>query len=81
MKTSKIELKVKDIIINCLVVDKKDVTLNANFFSDLEADSLDSVQLMMEFENEFKINIPDDDAENIRTVGEAIAYIKDKLAP
>ena len=68
--------KVKEIIINELGVDPEKVTAEASFVDDLGADSLDTVELVMAFEDEFTIDIPDEDAEQMRTVGEAIAYIQ-----
>ena len=68
--------KVKDIIINELGVDPDKVTPEASFVDDLGADSLDTVELVMAFEEEFTIDIPDEDAEQLRTVGEAVAYIE-----
>ena len=68
--------KVKEIIINELGVDPEKVTNEASFVDDLGADSLDTVELVMAFEEEFTIDIPDEDAEQMRTVGEAIDYIK-----
>ncbi len=68
--------KVKEIIINELGVDPEKVTNEASFVDDLGADSLDTVELVMAFEEEFTIDIPDEDAEQMRTVGEAIAYIE-----
>ena len=68
--------KVKAIIINELGVDPEQVTNDASFVDDLGADSLDTVELVMAFEEEFTIDIPDEDAEQMRTVGEAIAYIE-----
>ena len=68
--------KVKTIIINELGVDPEKVTNDASFVDDLGADSLDTVELVMAFEEEFTIDIPDEDAEQMHTVGEAIAYIQ-----
>ena len=68
--------KVKAIIINELGVDPEKVTNVASFVDDLGADSLDTVELVMAFEEEFTIDIPDEDAEQMHTVGEAIAYIQ-----
>ena len=68
--------KVKEIIINELGVDPEKVTNDASFVDDLGADSLDTVELVMAFEEEFTIDIPDEDAEQMHTVGEAIAYIQ-----
>ncbi len=73
---SEIVEKVKEIIVEKLGVDESEVTNEANFTNDLGADSLDTVELIMEFESAFDIEIPDDEAENISTVGEAIAYIE-----
>ncbi len=73
---SEIANKVKAIIVDKLGVDEKEVTSEASFTNDLGADSLDTVELIMEFEKEFNIAIPDDQAENIGTVGQAIAYIE-----
>ena len=73
---SEIESKVKAIIVDKLGVDVADVKLDASFTNDLGADSLDTVELIMEFEKEFGVNIPDDQAEKISTVGDAIAYIE-----
>ena len=73
---SEIESKVKAIIGDKLGVDEADVKPEASFTNDLGADSLDTVELIMEFEKEFGINIPDDQAEKISTVGDAIAYIE-----
>lgn len=72
---SEIAAKVKAIIVDKLGVDEKEVTEAASFTNDLGADSLDTVELIMEFEKEFNIAIPDDQAEKINTVGEAIKYI------
>jgi len=68
--------KVKQIIITELGVDPEKVTPEASFVDDLGADSLDTVELVMAFEEEFTIDIPDEDAEQMRTVGEAVAYIE-----
>ncbi len=68
--------RVKSIIVDKLGVDENEVTIEASFTNDLGADSLDTVELIMEFEKEFNIAIPDDQAEKIGTVGEAIAYIE-----
>lgn len=73
---SEIATKVKAIIVDKLGVDEKEVTPTASFTNDLGADSLDTVELIMEFEKEFNIAIPDDQAEKISTVGDAIAYIE-----
>ena len=73
---SDIAAKVNAIIVDKLGVDESEVTPEASFTNDLGADSLDTVELIMEFEKEFDIAIPDDQAEKISTVGEAIAYIE-----
>jgi acyl carrier protein len=73
---SEIAERVKDIIADKLSVEKSEVTNDASFATDLGADSLDTVELVMEFEKEFGISIPDDQAEKIKTVGAAIAYIE-----
>ena len=72
--------KVKDIIIEQLGVDADDVKDAASFIDDLGADSLDTVELVMAFEEEFDIEIPDEDAEKMNTVGEAVSYLEEKLA-
>lgn len=76
---SEIESKVKEIIVDKLGVDEAEVKPEASFTNDLGADSLDTVELIMEFEKSFQISIPDDRAEKISTVGDAIAYIEDNL--
>ncbi len=75
-----IDAKVKEIIVDKLGVDESEVNNDANFTNDLGADSLDTVELIMEFEKEFDISIPDEDAENIATVGDAIEYLKGKIS-
>ncbi len=80
MLQAEIEGKVKAIIVDKLSVDENIITPEASFTKDLEADSLDTVELIMEFEKEFDISIPDDEAENITTVGDALAYIASHLA-
>ena len=72
--------KVKAIIIDNLGVDAAEVTTEASFTNDLGADSLDTVELIMEFEKEFDIQIPDDKAEAIATVGDAISFIEEAKA-
>ena len=74
---SDIATRVKSIIVDKLGVDENEVTIEASFTNDLGADSLDTVELIMEFEKEFNIAIPDDQAEKIGSVGEAIKYIED----
>ncbi len=73
---SEIASKVQKIIVDKLGVEESEVTPTASFTNDLGADSLDTVELIMEFEKEFGISIPDDQAEKIQTVGDAIAYIE-----
>lgn len=73
---SEIESKVKAIIVDKLGVDEADVKPEASFTNDLGADSLDTVELIMEFEKEFDLKIPDEEAEKITTVGDAISYIE-----
>ena len=75
-----IEAKVKDIIINELGVEAEKVTSSASFVEDLGADSLDTVELVMAFEEEFGIEIPDEDAEKLQSVGDAVEYIKQHQA-
>ena len=74
---SDIASRVKAIIVDKLGVDETEVTPEASFTNDLGADSLDTVELIMEFEKEFNIAIPDDQAENIGTVGAAVSYIEE----
>ena len=76
---SNVAEKVKAIIVDKLGVDESEVTNEANFINDLGADSLDTVELIMEFEKEFDIQIPDDKAENITTVKEAISFVQETL--
>ncbi len=73
---SEIESRVKAIIVDKLGVEESEVNLEASFTNDLGADSLDTVELIMEFEKEFGISIPDDQAEKIATVGDAVTYIE-----
>ena len=73
---SEIASRVKAIIVDKLSVEESEVTNEASFTNDLGADSLDTVELIMEFEKEFGISIPDDQAEKISTVGNAISYIE-----
>lgn len=74
---SDVNSRVKAIIVDKLGVDESEVTTEASFTNDLGADSLDTVELIMEFEKEFNIAIPDDQAENIGTVGDAVSYIEE----
>ena len=71
--------KVKDIIEKELGVEREKLTDEASFIEDLGADSLDIVELVMEFEKEFNIDIPDEDAEKLRTVGDAMNYLHEKI--
>ncbi|MDO5572207.1 MAG: acyl carrier protein [Bacteroidales bacterium] len=73
---SEIASRVKEIIVDKLGVEESEVTPEASFTNDLGADSLDTVELIMEFEKEFNITIPDDQAEKIGTVGDAVSYIE-----
>lgn len=74
---SDIHSRVVSIIVDKLGVEENEVTAEASFTNDLGADSLDTVELIMEFEKEFNIAIPDDQAENIQTVGNAVSYIEE----
>ncbi len=74
-----IEERVKEIIIKQVGGNKEQVTNETSFVNDLGADSLDTVELVMEFEDAFDMNIPDEDAEKIQTVGDAIKYIKEHI--
>ena len=76
---SEVAEKVKNIIIDKLGVDASEISPEASFTNDLGADSLDTVELIMEFEKEFNISIPDDQAENIATVGHAISYLEENV--
>jgi len=75
---SNIAERVTKIIVDKLGVDESEVTKEASFTNDLGADSLDTVELIMEFEKEFDISIPDEQAENIQTVGNAISYLEEQ---
>ena len=77
--SSNVEERVKDIIVEELGVEREKLTSEASFMEDLGADSLDIVELVMEFEKEFNIDIPDEDAEKLRTVGDAIGYLNQKV--
>lgn len=81
IEAADIEAKLKSIIYDKLRVDEKEITPQASFMNDLGADSLDTVELIMEFEKEFNITIPDEEAEKISTVGEAIEYMKKNIKP
>jgi acyl carrier protein len=76
---SDISDRVKKIIVDKLGVDESEVNPEASFTNDLGADSLDTVELIMEFEKEFNISIPDEQAENITNVGEAISYLEENV--
>jgi acyl carrier protein len=79
MADSNVEDKVKDIIVEELGVEREKLTSEASFMEDLGADSLDTVELVMAFEKEFDIDIPDEDAEKLRTVGDAMKYLHEKI--
>ena len=76
---SDVEEKVKDIIVEELGVERDKLKADASFMEDLGADSLDTVELVMAFEKEFDIDIPDEEAEKLRTVGDAMKYLHDKM--
>jgi acyl carrier protein len=76
---SNVEEKVKDIIVEELGVEREKLTSDASFMEDLGADSLDTVELVMAFEKEFDIDIPDEEAEKLRTVGDAMSYLHEKI--
>jgi acyl carrier protein len=80
MTDKPIEEKVKDIIVEQLGVNPEQVTPTASFIEDLGADSLDIVELVMAFEEEFSVEVPDEDAEKLQTVGDVIKYIEEKAA-
>ena len=77
MSTEEIEQKVTDIVAEQMGVDKAEINRETHFINDLNADSLDTVELVMEFEDEFELSIPDEEAEKIQTVGQAIDYISE----
>jgi acyl carrier protein len=79
MDMKQLEEKVKDIIVEELGVERDKLTGDASFMEDLGADSLDTVELVMAFEKEFDIDIPDEEAEKLRTVGDAMKYLHDKM--
>ena len=79
MAEKSIEEKVKDIIVEQLGVNPEQVTPQASFIEDLGADSLDIVELVMAFEEEFGVEVPDEDAEKLRTVGDALGYLNTKV--
>lgn len=74
-----VEERVKSLVSEKLGVDESEITPEASFTNDLGADSLDTVELIMEFEKEFSVNIPDDQAEKIQTVGQAIGFLEEEL--
>ena len=76
---SNVEEKVMDIIVEELGVEREKLTSDASFMEDLGADSLDTVELVMAFEKEFDIDIPDEEAEKLRTVGDAMSYLHEKI--
>ncbi|MEO0452978.1 MAG: acyl carrier protein [Verrucomicrobiota bacterium] len=78
MSEKSIEEKVRDIIVEQLSVNAEQVTLEAKFIEDLGADSLDVVELVMAFEEQFSVEVPDEDAEKLQTVGDVVKYIEDK---
>lgn len=80
MTNAEIEEKVKIAVIDKLGVEDSKVTSDASFINDLGADSLDTVELVMKFEEEFDIKIPDEDAEKIQKVGDAVNYISEKVS-
>lgn len=79
MDSATIESKVKEIVVDKLGVDSEQVASDASFVDDLGADSLDTVELVMAFEDEFDIEIPDEDAEKIVNVGDAVSFLEEKL--
>ena len=79
MTNPSIEERVKRIVCNQMGTSADKITKETSFVNDLGADSLDTVELVMEFEDEFDVNIPDEDAEKIQTVGDAIKYIKERV--
>ena len=79
MTEQEIEAQVVEIVAEQMGVDAGEITRTTSFVNDLNADSLDTVELVMEFEDEFDINIPDEDAEKIQKVGDAIEYIKKRM--
>ena len=80
MEEKEIEEKVISVVAEQMGVDKSEITRETNFVSDLNADSLDTVELVMEFEDEFETSIPDEQAEKIQTVGQAIDFIKENMS-
>ena len=80
MADNDVETKIREAIVEKLGVEESKVTPQASFINDLGADSLDTVELIMELENKFNIQIPDEDQEKIQTVGDAIKYVKSKVS-
>jgi len=78
MSDKSVEEKVKDIIVEQLGVNAEQVVLSAKFIEDLGADSLDTVELVMAFEEEFNVEVPDEDAEKLQSVGDVVTYITEK---
>ncbi len=78
-KVAEIEAKVMQIVSEQMSVDKNEISRNTSFVNDLNADSLDTVELVMELEDEFELTIPDEEAEKLKTVGEAIDYVRKHL--
>ena len=79
-KVGNVEERVLNIVCEQLGTSRDKISAETSFINDLGADSLDTVELVMEFEDEFEINIPDEDAEQIQTVGDAVKYIESKLS-
>ncbi len=79
MTEAEIEAKVIDIVAEQMGIDKTEITRDTSFTNDLNADSLDTVELVMEFEDEFETSIPDEQAEKIQTIGQAIEFIKQSI--
>ena len=79
MTEAEIEAKVIDIVAEQMGIDKSEISRDTSFTNDLNADSLDTVELVMEFEDEFETSIPDEQAEKIQTIGQAIDYIKQSI--
>jgi len=75
-----LEERVKNLVISQLGVDAEKVTIDSSFIDDLGADSLDTVELVMAFEEEFDMEISDDEAQKLRTVGDVVTYLKDKVS-
>ena len=71
--------KIKDIIVEQLSVDEADVTADTHLMKDLEADSLDAVEIIMAIEDEFEIEVPDEDAEKFQSVGDIVKYVEEKI--